>query len=62
MRRLTTQEVLERLRSAGVGVTQASDPLCLGKPVTVAPLPNDKTMSALVLDMRDPRPAASTSK
>jgi antitoxin (DNA-binding transcriptional repressor) of toxin-antitoxin stability system len=49
---VTTREVLERLRSAGVQVTEASNSLSLGKPVTFAPSPDGKTMSELVLDMR----------
>lgn len=49
---VNTRQVLERLRSAGVQVTKASQSLKLGKPVTFAPLPDGKTMSELVLDMR----------
>ena len=52
---LTTREVLERLRAASVQVTEASHSLSLGKPVTFAPLPDGRTMSELVLDMRGPR-------
>ncbi len=49
---VTSREVLQRLRSAGVQVTEARHPLSLGKPVTLPPLPDGKTMSELVLDMR----------
>ena len=49
---MTTQEVLQGLRLAGVQVTEASQSLSLGKPVTLTLLPDGKTMSELVLDMR----------
>lgn len=49
---MTTQAALQRLRLAGVQVAQASHPLALGGPVTLAPLPDGKTMSELLLDMR----------
>lgn len=52
---VTAQEALERLRLAGVLVNEASQPLRLGTPVTLAPMPDGKTMSDLVLDMRGPR-------
>lgn len=49
---MTTQETLQSLRLAGVQVTEASQSLSLGKPVTFTSLPDGKTMSELVLDMR----------
>lgn len=49
---MTTQKALQRLRLAGVQVAEASHPLGLGGPVALAPLPDGKTMSELVLDMR----------
>ena len=52
---VTAQQALERLRLAGVQVHEASHPLRMGRPVTLAPLPDGKTMSELVLDMRGPR-------
>ncbi len=50
--KMTTQEALQSLRLAGVQVTEASQSLSLGKPVTLTALADGKTMSELVLDMR----------
>ena len=60
--KMATQQALARLRLAGVQVTEANHPLSLGQPITFTPLPDGKTMSELVLDMRDPRSAVLTSK
>ena len=49
---MTTREVLERLHAAGVQVTEANQTINLGQPITLAPSPDGKTMSDLVLDMR----------
>ena len=53
--KMTTQQALTRLRLAGVQVTEASHPLSLGQPITFTPLPDGRTLSELVLDMRGPR-------
>jgi antitoxin (DNA-binding transcriptional repressor) of toxin-antitoxin stability system len=53
--KMTTEQALARLRSAGVQVTEASHRLSLGQPIAFTPLPDGKTMSELVLDMRGPR-------
>ena len=62
MCQISIQEVLARLRSAGVRVTEATNTLCLGNPVTFAPLPDGKAISELVLDMRDPQYSVLTNR
>lgn len=52
---MTAQEAVRLLRAAGVQVTQGVGKLRLGEPITLPPLPDGKTMSDLVSDMRGPR-------
>ncbi len=52
---MTAQEAVRLLRAAGVQVTEGTGLRTLPKPITLPPLPDGKTMSDLVSEMRGPR-------
>jgi antitoxin (DNA-binding transcriptional repressor) of toxin-antitoxin stability system len=52
---MTAQEAVRLLRAAGVQVIEGTGLRRLPKPVTFPPLPDGKTMSDLVSEMRGPR-------
>jgi antitoxin (DNA-binding transcriptional repressor) of toxin-antitoxin stability system len=52
---MTAQEAVRLLRAAGVQVTEGVGTLRLGEPIKLPPLPDGKTMSDLVSEMRGPR-------
>jgi antitoxin (DNA-binding transcriptional repressor) of toxin-antitoxin stability system len=52
---MTAKEAVRLLRAAGVQVTEGTGLRRLPEPVTFPPLPDGKTMSDLVSEMRGPR-------
>jgi antitoxin (DNA-binding transcriptional repressor) of toxin-antitoxin stability system len=52
---MTAKEAVRLLRAAGVQVIEGTGLRTLPKPVKFPPLPDGKTMSDLVSDMRGPR-------
>ncbi len=52
---MTAKEAVRLLRAAGVQVIEGVGKLRLGEPIKFPPMPDGKTMSDLVSEMRGPR-------